>query len=232
MRIHFVVLIGLSSVLFVANGVTAAGTFASAPITGDADSGISTAKTYTHSVDFGGSLNGDPGTTINGVPFHVGGRTGPNYALSSLEAYPFTLPTNATPGGPNTLYDLFEDFYHNSINLDPPNQTLTLMGLTPGTAYTTTFYNVGFDLANAERVITVSTSDGASVTFDQNATGEGNPSVLRYTFTAEGTSITYTFDPTGDDTFHHYGFTNEIVPEPATGVTLLAIAALAAMRRR
>ena len=63
-------LTGLLLSLLAASSAPAAGVFSSAPVTGDADSGISTARTYTHVVDFAGGFGGvDPGTTINGVPF-------------------------------------------------------------------------------------------------------------------------------------------------------------------
>ncbi|HZN69096.1 MAG TPA: hypothetical protein VFB66_27700 [Tepidisphaeraceae bacterium] len=231
---HFSIGITLLSALAAAQGADAAGTFTFAPITGDADSGISAARTYTHAVDFRGGLTPDTATTISGVPFHVGEPNGPNYSSTGLTIPYFAdLPTNSVPSGPDTLYDLFQDFYHNSARPDPGTQTLTLTGLTPGTTYATTFYNVGFDLANARRVVDVTTSDGGSLTgFDQNFTGEGNLSVLRYTFTATDPSITFTFDPAGADTFHHYGFTNEVVPEPAAGLVLAAAGLLALRRRR
>jgi MprA protease rhombosortase-interaction domain-containing protein len=237
MRLHTLAGIGLLSALFVARAAAAAGTFTVAPITGDADSGISAAKTYTHAIDFGRSLPGDTARTINGVVFQIGGPSGPDYSMTGgLIWWPPLGENKSVPSGPNTLSNLLKDFYHNSTSSTGVNQTLTLTGLTPGTMYATTFYNMGFDLTSAvNRVVTVTTSDGGTITFDQNFTGEGLPSVLRYAFTADAPSITYTFDPAGVDTFHHsfhhYGFTNEIVPEPA-GAALLAIAGLAALCRR
>ena len=214
--------------------VLAAGTFDLSRIVGDADSGISPAKTYTHAVDFGGpnGVGADFGTTINGVPFTIGRTSGPNYSTSGFATlYNFGFAPRSVPAGPNTLYDLLEDFYHSSTTRNPPPQTITLTGLTPGTRYTTSFYNAGFDLAIARtRVVTVDTSDGGSFTFDQNFTGEGNPSVLRYTFTAAAPSITYTFTPATADTFHQYGFTNEVVPDPA-GAAALALGAVLTLRR-
>jgi hypothetical protein len=214
----------------------AAGTFAVSAITGDADSGISTAKTYTHAVDIAGPPGfpgSDPGTVINGVPFTIGSTSGPNYSTTGFtNLFNFHLPNNSLPAGDNTLSDLLEEFYHSSNGVGTGVQTLTLTGLTPGTDYTTTFYNAGFGLVNAPtRVVTVTTSDGTAFTFDENLTGEGNPGVLRYTFRASDPAITYTFTPATVNTFHLYGFTNEVVPEPA-GLGVLAMGGLLALRRR
>ena len=215
--------------------VRAAGVFSSSPILGDADSGISPGKTYTHAVDF--SANSDPGTTINGVPFHVGRAAGPNYTSTGIANFipGYNFPTRSVPGGPDTLDDLLGDFffsYYTGGGGDDGTQTLTLQGLTPGTAYVTTFYNAGFDPTRT-RVVTVSADDGGSIVFDQNFTGEGNPSVLRYRFVATSASITYTFDPANNaDSFHQYGFTNEVVPEPAALGVLAAAGLLLGRRQR
>lgn len=236
MRVHTLTGIGLLSALLAARVAAAAGTFTYAPMTGDVDSGITPTKTYTHAVDFAGPFLGmpiDTATAVNGVTFHVGGPNGPGYSSTNFEMAFAGFPSDAVPSGPNTLYDVLEDFFHNSTVVDPPNQTLTLTGLTPGTTYTTAFYNAGFDLQNVpRRLATITTSDGGSIDFDQNFTGDGGPSVLRYTFTAASPSMTYTFDPAGRNTFHHYGFTNEVVPEPAGAVLLLASVVLAGRRSR
>jgi hypothetical protein len=220
--------------LVTARGAAAAGTFAVSVITGDADSGISTTRTYTHAVDFiGFNPELETGTTINGVAFYIGGATGPNYSLVAPVSWGMTgqnaLQNHSVPSGPDTLHDLLQDFLHNSHSgLD---QTLTLTGLTPGTAYATTFYNSGYSVILDDRVVTVTASDGGTITFDQNFTGEGMPSILRYEFVADAPSMTYVFDAADRNTFHHYGFTNEIIPEPATAA-LLGVAALGALRRR
>ena len=214
----------------------AAGTFAFAPVTGDADSGISAAKTYTHAVDFGAGGNSggfpnlvDTGTTVNGVTFHIGGPSGPGYTSTGLLNYIGTSPwTTSVPPGENTLGDLLNDFYWRNAFAD---QTVTLTGLTPGTPYVTTFYNAGWE-AGARRVVTVTASDGGSTTFDQNFTGHARPNVLRYAFVAAGPSVTYTFTPAdARNGFHQYGFTNEVVPEPAA-LSAAGLAAVLLLRRR
>jgi hypothetical protein len=83
-------------------------------------------------------------------------------------------------------------------------------------------------------VVNVTTSDGGSILFDQNFPGDRNPSVLRYTFTATDAEITFTFDPVNNaDTFHQYGFTNEVVvPEPGMVAVVALGAALGLVARR
>jgi len=96
-----------------------------------------------------------------------------------------------------------------------------------------TFYNAGWE-AGRLRFVTVSASDGGSVTFDQNFAGYTHPSVLRYAFVATGPSITYTFPPADPQNgFHQYAFTNEVaVPEPVGMVCLPWAAAVLLTRRR
>src|SRR5690348_868315 len=93
------------SIAFLAAHAGAAGTFTFAPITGDADSGISPSKSYTHAVDFGAGGNAggfpnivDKATTVNGVSFSIGGLQGTNYSTTGLNAYIGTNPwTSAVP---------------------------------------------------------------------------------------------------------------------------------------
>ena len=229
------------SLVISAADVCAAGIFTYAPITGDADSGISTAKTYTHAVDFGagGTFSGfpnmiDAATTVNGVPFTIGGPQGSNYSSTGLTTYIGTNPwTGAVPNGENSVGDLLNDFYWRNTFQAPAEQVLTLTGLTPGTPYVTTFYNAGWEIGRV-RTGTVSASDGGSVTFDQNFTGHGHPNVLRYAFVAAGNSITYTFTPADPQNgYHQYAFTNEVVPEPGgIGVSAVAISLILLKRRR
>lgn len=220
------------SVLSIASDANAAGIFSSARIAGDVDSGISPLKTYTHAVDF---ASGDSGTSINGVTFHIGGASGPNYSATGFSGYIPLYNTASVPTGPNTLDDLLADFFFNNTGAGPGvgNETVTLTGLTPGNAYTTTFFNAGFDAPRVTRIVDITTTDGGSTRFDQNSFGDRVPSVLRYTFVATGPSITYTFDAVNNfDTFHQYGFTNEVVPEPSAAGCLTFLAAALPHRRR
>lgn len=87
------------SLALFASGAAAAGTFSVAPITGDADSGISAAKTYAHAVDFGAAGAGsvvpggvDPGTTI--TTYHLDAANNPD----GFHQYGFTNEVVPEPG--------------------------------------------------------------------------------------------------------------------------------------
>jgi hypothetical protein len=126
---------------------------------------------------------------------------------------------------------VLNDFYWRNTFQAPADQTLTLTGLTPGTPYVTTFFNAGWEIGRV-RTVTVSASDGGSITFDQNFAGYTRPNVLRYAFVAPGDSITYTFRPADPQNgFHQYGFTNEVVPEPG-GLALVGAAVPLLTRRQ
>lgn len=195
--------------------------FSTTAFTGDADSGISSSKTYTHAINFNGA-----NVTINGVTFTGGSTTGANYALTTTAGTSngFNGHTNNVAGNANGL---FTDFFYNGT------ETLTLTGLTPGTTYTTTFYNNGFGNPGG-RFATISDSVGNSIVFDENWTGEGNGNLLQDTYTADATgSVAFTFLPTSPgDTYHMYAFSNEVAaPEPGS-IALLGVAAAGLLRRR
>ncbi|HUT33013.1 MAG TPA: LamG domain-containing protein [Planctomycetota bacterium] len=202
--------VAVAALLCVAGPVVTAGVFTYSAFTGDADCGISSSKTYTHAVDYNG-----PGETINGVAFIAGPRNGTNYTLAGAgSAYPNNA--NNAVGDTNTL---LRNFYYGT------GASLTLTGLTPGNTYATTFYNETWEAAGG-RVVDITASDGGSVRFDQdfsNTTGTNNPNLLQYTYTAATPSLTFSFSPlVSGNTFHHYGFSNELVSSapPPSGIPI------------
>ena len=225
-----------------AGGAAYAGTFGSDPFNpaDDTTTSVSTSKVYTHAFDVNSN---DGGAVINGVTFDAGGvAAGPysgtggapgsgggSYTLANAAT---DFQNNGNPSGaePSGTLDLLEDFFFSGGGGggDPAGvQTLTLTGLTPGANYVTSFFVDGFN--GASQIITAS-DDGTSITTDRGGDRE-----ITYSFVAPaGGSIAYTFDAVNNtDAFHHYGFSNQLVPEPAAlGLLVLGGLGLLARRRR
>jgi hypothetical protein len=121
----------------------APGTIRYRPITGDADSGISTEKMYTHTLDPGTG----PLATVNGVPF--------TRITDDTSAYPAANfnyePSNGTPddhnGNSNTgvpagsgMADLLQDMIYDGGNPEDGIARVTLSGLIPGVQYDARIY--------------------------------------------------------------------------------------------
>lgn len=178
-----------------------AGIMSYTPMTGDADSGINPALTYTAKADF----NGTGAHVANGVSFTDTGLIGTGYSLSG--------PGNAHSGGLNSVTGevggMVNDFL---FGPGDGNATLTLTGLTIGTEYVTTWYNRGWGSPGG-RYMFITASDTPSGVFriDQNFSGDGNGNVIRYTFTANATTQTYAIDAVNNaDSFHHYAVSNAV----------------------
>jgi hypothetical protein len=205
----------------------AAAPFKTLPVTGDATSGVSALKTYTHAVD----LNAAVDTSVNGVTFVGRGNTGDGgfgktFTLAGATT-PFSGDTTNVTGGIGATLSTF--LYGTAGG----NSSLTLDGLTPGTTYELSVFASSFGDPGG-RFVTVSSENG-SLVYDENFTGDNNGSVLTYLYTATGASQTFTFDPhDSDDTFHWYAFANAVapVPEPGTASVLAAGAAAGLLRRR
>lgn len=177
-----------------------AGVFWSSAFTGDGDSGISAAKTYTHAANIRGG-----NVTVNGVLFTGGDASGPGWSLNGTSN---TLNGSGAGNVSGSAGQLVSDFRYGPSNAQP---TLTLTGLTPGASYVTTWYNKSWGNAGG-RFIGVSASDGGGIRFDENFTGNNNGNQLRYGFVAPASgNITYTF-ANATDTYHHYAFSNEQAP--------------------
>ena len=222
----------------------AAAQFFTQNFTGDSDCGISTAKTYTAAVDFFGS-----GTrTVNGVSFynHAGGSQVDSIrgetvsiVIPNNTGAGYNTNTNTTAnGGHNNLTaggmrSLVTDFFYDQSQ-NAQTETVTFNGLTVGQTYRATFYNVAFGNAGG-RIINVNDGLGHSIVYDENQAGDGNGSLLIDTYRTNSTSVTFSFATTvGGNSFHQYGFTNEVAPEPSAIAGMLAggFMLLGAARRR
>ena len=176
-----------------------AGTFSFTTLTGDADSGLSTGKTYSHAVSLVGNA-----ATANGVAFEAASAAGTNWTFNG----PSFFTGDSGPGNvTGAIGDVLRRFQYG-------NGTVTLGGLIPGQPYVTTWYSKGWEAAG--RVVNITASDGGSTTFDQDVYGQNNGSLLQYSFIAPpGGSIAYGFTGVTAASFHMYGFTNELAATPA-----------------
>lgn len=193
--------------------------------TGNADSDISSAKTYTHALDFpAGSVS----PVINGVTFTASGTSG----SSGIYGWSVTAGTapgsswNTTQNGTNdttvTGTDSFLwDFYYNS-----PDYTLTLTGLTPGQTYETRLYFRTFTLG-ATRNVTFTFSSGAfalgSVTHNIDALPRSWVG-CRYVAGAAGSLSVRVYSVVAGTTCHLYGLSNERVAADVPALTVTAAA--------
>lgn len=215
-------------ILSLASGPAIAGTWSFTPLTGDdAETGIDTAKKYTHLVDFGADAEA---TTINGVKFTDKGATGATYTLVMGGGSFVNNGEGAFAG--TGVGDLFTDFYYGGVSEGGKSgiQKLTLTGLREAHTYRLSFFVSGW--GNPAQDITASDAPNAPVPRiardgtrwipdpanpEYEPTGAGSPgAMISYEFLApaDGTFV-LTMDSVQDgDTFHFYGFINELVGLP------------------
>ncbi|MGI8605391.1 MAG: PEP-CTERM sorting domain-containing protein [Verrucomicrobiales bacterium] len=191
----------------------------------DASSGISASKIYTHAVDW---ATDDGGAVVNGVTLGEGSAVGSNYTLTGTNFVFQNNPSN-TFDSASGMFDLNDDFLF--TGQQSPIQTLTLSGLTGGTPYImTTYLSQGWN--GAQQILSADDPGFTTLTTDR---GEpGNPKMISYSYMLDpgDTDVVFTFDAVNDaDGFHHYAFTNEVVPEPM-GLGLLAMGAIGLVARR
>ncbi|MBE0536493.1 MAG: hypothetical protein IH624_12575 [Phycisphaerae bacterium] len=207
------------------------GAFSFHPWTGDADSSISSSKTYTHAVNF--SATGTDGELIyagNGVYFEndvkangVNDSSGVNWSLTGAPSVFWVDHAPPITGNSLTLARRF--YFGEQAGVLP---RLTFTGLTLGTKYITTLYTTSFGGAGDRYVrITPSDNPDSPTRIDQNAPGGSNGRLIKYTYTATSTEMSFVFDAEiKGNSWHHYAFSNEIAlpfeltPTPAPLATV------------
>ena len=116
------------------------------------------------------------------------------------------MPNTLGAGGTNNVGGNLGSLLNGFIYGGNP-ETLTLNNLTAGQTYSLALYNRSWS-GPGGRTQTISTTGGATTTFDQDFNAAGSLNILRYTFTATGTSEAINFANTGAS-FHLYGFATE-----------------------
>jgi len=161
--------------------------------TGDADSGINSAATYTAAV----KGNNGSAVTVNGVAFQAYNTTG-NFSIGGSVAGPHGPNDPLITGDSKTLAAYF------IFNGTP--RTVTLSNLTEGKAYEMSFFSFGWEGSGRTQTFA---SGADSLVVDQDAYGDKQGIRISYVFTADATgSRTFTITPGEGGTFHMSAFAN------------------------
>lgn len=221
----------------------------SGPLTDDASTQISASNSYTH------TISGGSAASVNGVSFAAFTST------VTPAGFAWSSPTKAEIGNNlgqwvpaaggvtgTGLISLLSGFTYSPGGAEPgSSQTFTLSGLSIGSTYDTRLYIRVWDVGTSGRPIDFTMTNGAEIdTFggleDRPGTvlGTGNQQqayFVNYRFTAQGTDLLINTAvpagaPVGSGSFHLYALSNQVVPEPATGLCLLLGAAGGLLRRR
>lgn len=208
-----------------------AGTITFSPaLTDDASTGISTAKTYTHTVSGGAAV------VVNGVNFDVldAGNTPANFAWSTngstKNAIAFNngdwVPASGEVTGPDLINLLGSFTFSSDGDGNPAHQTFTLSGLTPGETYDARIYIRVWDTEGSGRPINIKYTNGPA----GDATGTldlyedrpylmGYPSnqsayYVNYQYTAQASDLVIdalVVEPSPAGSFLMYALSNEVV---------------------
>jgi hypothetical protein len=232
-------------------GQASAGDFSlSGPLTDDASSLIDPANIYTH------AISGGTAATVNGVNFEVlsPGVTPVNFSWTSTGGQNEVLNNNGdwNPGlGGVTgsgLISLLQSFTYAGAGANAgQSQTFTLSGLVPGTLYDTRLYIRTWDTEASGRPIDFTFTNGAEID-TYNGLLEDRPGTvlgtlneqqaffLQYEFTAQGTDLIInaavpSAAVADSGSFHLYGLSTQVVPEPATVALLVLGIGLFSMSR-
>ena len=179
--------------------------------TGDADSGVDAQYLYTHAYSFGNSAD----AIINGVVFKGVAGASPAVAKKFSTTYLGNVfnndDNNITVNTGTGSATLARDFVYGGTMPTNSYQSITLLGLTPGTEYVATVYSVAFDSPGPTiRWATFSMGeDRLTVNQDQFDNNNGIHISYRYTADTNGTAMLKIIPVNlGNVSIHVYGFSN------------------------
>ena len=176
--------------------VTVVAAWAYTAWTNDADSGITSASTYTTAVNLGGSA-----VTVNNVQFAATATSGTGYSIGG-NILTLSSGASAVTGNSATLANNF-------IYGGNPQRTVTLTNLTPGSMYETSLFSYGWEASG--RVQTFA-SGSNTLTLDQDVYGNTNGIRIVYTFVADNTGTkVLTITPAASNTFHLSALANRLL---------------------
>ena len=200
---------------FVCSTCLFGGTLSTSPWTVNADTGISSSKSYTHTVDLGAA---DVNPSYDGVTFDSVGNSG---GVIDGSAYDFSLTSSGGFGDVGGIGNNLESGFSHDIVSDmvyPPNgeMTLTLTGLVPGSSCRLTLYSIGWD-SIYERTSLIygdddvaPSPDNTAYQVNQNEYGQGNGILVFYDYIApESGILNVTFQIVAGGGWHFYGFSND-----------------------
>jgi hypothetical protein len=207
----------------------------SGPLTDNASTGISSAKTYTH------KISGGTAASINGVSLDVLSDTATpanfNWNTDGRNKNVIACCNNGdwqpAMGGVtgSELINLLGSFtYSGNGDGTPSHQVFTLSGLDPGTTYDARLYVRVWDTEASGRPIDLTFTNGseidtiASLMEDRPSQVLGGGSdhdayYVNYRYTAQGSDLLIDAAVVGaapSGSFHMYALTNEVVPEPSS----------------
>ena len=154
--------------------------------TNDADSGITSASSYTVAVNCAGAA-----ASVNGVAFQASALTGTNFSIGgAVNEYP-----GAAPNITGNSLALASSFIYNAFP-----RTVTLTHLTPGVMYETSLFSFGWEASGRSQTFA---SGSDSLVVDQDLYGNQNGIRIAYTFVADSSgSKVLTITPSSGNTFH------------------------------
>ncbi len=170
--------------------------------TGDADSGVDSARTYSAAHNFG---NAQASVTVNGVTFIENmNSSGTGWSIGGAVANTTDSSINITGGSADLAYR----FVYNG---NP--RTVQMSGLTAGTRYCATFYSVAWETGNRSQTFSADGTALSSV-INQDEYDNNNGITISCVYDATAASQGFTITPSGG-TYHMYALSNRDVEEEA-----------------